>query len=163
MKDANEKHFNIFRNAPWLLPLMFDGQQCTRLNLYKRWKEPGLIRASENGKNQAFQKSQMEFKSDPLLAPRLPKCMEQCACSLKYAPGPYIWLSVCKFCSFSLCMLLELASFTCTWCLTLVPSLHMLENCPHSFIQQISVECLPQARHYIRCTLCVNLYYGMFL
>lgn len=79
---------------------------------------------------------------------------------LKYAPGLPALIVCIKTQYYFLTYFVELVSFACVcWCLTLVSSLHMLENCLHSFIQQISFECLPWARHY---TVCVNLYQGNF-
>lgn len=53
---------------------------------------------------------------------------------------------------------LTYTSGTCILCLclcfTLVSSLHMLEHCLHSFVQQISVQCLPQAPHCARYPMC---------
>lgn len=144
----------MIRNAPWLLWVTLICWAGRHINWDSTRDESHqeVTRSLENGRKQVSE------EPNGILTWNLtgrwdPKGHESLSLQFEirsFSSTPTVW----KSSIISLPTSMGLVSFACVClCLTLVSLSHTLENCLHSSIhQQISVECLPQARHCARYT-----------
>lgn len=150
----------MVRNAPWLLPvtcIWWAGKHILWISTrVERSQE--VIRPPENGRKQAFPKNQMEFYSEISLAAGFPRAWN-------FVPSIWYMLLVPQhgfLCWYENPVLFP---YVHQWNLYHLPvsvsdSLLCHRTCESTaflHLLNVSVECLPQARHCSRNTLCVNL------